>query len=72
MFSLLFGLFEYLFRKEELHILILGDVHGCFPTARSLYHRVYQLGHLRHMSALAFVLLLQAWTKPAKPHCWSG
>ena len=24
MFSLLFGLFEYLFRKEELHVLILG------------------------------------------------
>jgi ADP-ribosylation factor related protein 1 len=25
MFSLLFGLFEYIFRKEELHVLILGE-----------------------------------------------
>ncbi len=29
MFSLLFGLWEFLFRKEELHVLILGEVLLC-------------------------------------------
>ena len=34
MFSLLFGLFEYIFRKEELHVLILGEHMVCL-----MWHR---------------------------------
>lgn len=30
MFSLLFGLWEYIFRKEELHVLILGGTRCLF------------------------------------------
>ncbi len=73
MFSLLYGLWEYLFRKEELHVLILGEMllcegDACTAEGNTACCRSYMPHASGHLTAPRHV---QASTRLARLRCWS-